>query len=497
MHELLTNDEMGEADRLTIAAGVAGRELMENAGRAVAIAVAQRFPDAGCVAVLCGPGNNGGDGFVAARHLVERGYLVKLGLLGGRDRLAGDAALAANDWSGEIAALDPSLLEGAEVAIDALFGAGLARKLEGAAAATVAALNRAPLAVVAVDVPSGIDGTSGEVLGEGEGGGAVDADITVTFFRRKPGHLLLPGRRHCGDVVLADIGINEWVLDGIGPSIFANAPGLWADAYPWPSLAGHKYDRGHAVVVSGPANATGASRLAARGALRAGAGLVTLASPPDAFAINAAQLTAVMIAEFDGANGLTEIMADERMNACLIGPGAGLGEGTRNSVAALLSSQAAVTLDADALTSFADQPDALFSAIKARSADVILTPHEGEFARLFGHIEGSKAERARQAALRSGATIILKGSDSVISDGTRCAINENAPPWLATAGAGDVLAGMATGYLAQGMDAFEAAAAATWFHAAAAEHVGPGLIAEDLSEALPAVLDALWRGELS
>lgn len=494
MHELLTNEEMSEADRLAIAAGVDGRDLMKNAGRAVAQEVALRFPDAGSIAVLCGPGNNGGDGFVAARHLVERGYSVSLGLLGERDRLSGDAAAAARDWTGEVSELDPSLLDGAEVVIDALFGAGIARRLEGIAAACVAALNVAPLAVVAVDVPSGIDGTSGQVMGAGEGGIAVDADVTVTFFRRKPGHVLLPGRLHCGEVVLADIDIDGSVLEEIGPSIFSNGPALWAGSYPWPSLAGHKYDRGHAVVVSGPAGATGAGRLAARGAMRAGAGLVTLASPTDAFATNAAQLSAAMIAEFDGPDGLVDIMRDERKNACLIGPGAGVGARTRDCVEALLSSRAAIALDADALTTFADEPDALFAAIGGRTADVVLTPHEGEFVRLFGHIEGSKFARAREGARRAGATVLLKGPDSVISDGQRCAINENAPPWLATAGAGDVLAGFAIAHLAQGMNAFDAAAAATWMHAAAAQNFGPGLIAEDLPEALPAVLSELWYG---
>ena len=314
----------------------------------------------------------------------------------------------------------------------------------------------------------------------------------MTFFRRKPGHLLLPGRLNCGEVTLADIGIKDAVLDDVEPQTFANAPALWLPAYRWPRLAGHKYDRGLALVVSGPKSATGAARLAARGALRAGAGLVTLASPSDAVAVNAAQLTAVMIEPFEGAAGLAAIMSDRRKNAALIGPGAGLDEVTRDAVKTLLESGAGVVLDADALSAFADQAEGLFGAVSGRASATVLTPHEGEFARLFGDFEGSKLERARRAAERAGAVVVLKGADSVIAapDG-RAAINENAPAWLATAGAGDVLAGFIAAHLAQGMPAFEAAAAAVWLHGAAAKAFGPGLIAEDLPESLPQVLSDL------
>jgi hydroxyethylthiazole kinase-like uncharacterized protein yjeF len=489
MLELLTAEEMACADRLTSEGGVPGATLMENAGRAVADEVSRRFPDAETVAVLCGPGNNGGDGFVAARHLKERGYKVRLGFNGDPARLPADAAAMAERWGEARQKLSSDLLSGGDVVVDALFGASLARPIEGAFAELIDRVNASDLPVVAIDVPSGIDGTTGEVRGT-----AIKAIATVTFFRRKPGHLLLPGRLHCGEVKLAQIGIPDSVLATIAPKTFANKPSLWLSDFRWPKPEGHKYARGHAVVVSGPAYSTGAARLGARGALRAGAGLVTVASPRDAIKVNAAQLTAIMVrGEADDARALASLLADERKNAVLIGPGVGLGERTKELVRAALASKAAVVLDADAITSFADDAKQLFAAIKSREAPVVITPHDGEFARLFGDLQAaSKLERARAAAARSGATILLKGPDTVVAapDGL-ASINANTSPWLATAGSGDVLGGMVAGLLAQRMDGFHAASAATWLHGAAARAFGPGLIAEDISEMLPAVLSDL------
>jgi ADP-dependent NAD(P)H-hydrate dehydratase / NAD(P)H-hydrate epimerase len=488
MLELLTAEEMACADRLTIEGGVPGATLMENAGRAVADEVSRRFPDAETVAVLCGPGNNGGDGFVAARHLKERGYKVRLGFNGDPARLPADAAAMAERWGEARQKLSSDLLSGGDVVVDALFGASLARPIEGAFAELIDRVNASDLPVVAIDVPSGIDGTTGEVRGT-----AIKAIATVTFFRRKPGHLLLPGRLHCGEVKLAQIGIPDSVLATISPKTFANEPSLWLSDFPWPKPEGHKYARGHAVVMSGPAYSTGAARLGARGALRAGAGLVTVASPRDAIKVNAAQLAAIMVREADDARALASLLADERKNAVLIGPGVGLGERTKELVRAALASKAAVVLDADAITSFADDAKQLFAAIKSREAPVVMTPHDGEFARLFRDIQAaSKLERARAAAARSGATILLKGSDTVVAapDGL-ASINATTSPWLATAGSGDVLGGMVAGLLAQRMAGFHAASAATWLHGAAARAFGPGLIAEDISEMLPAVLSDL------
>jgi len=495
MIALLTNAEMAEADRLTIASGTAGIDLMEQAGRAVAETVASRHPPGSAVAVVAGPGNNGGDGFVAARVLADRGFRVRLLLLGERGRLKGDAAEAAKRWQGAVEPASPPALVGADVIVDALFGAGLDRPVEGAARAMIEAMNASGAPIIAVDLASGINGTTGAVMGV-----AVRASRSVTFFRRKVGHLLLPGRAHCGPVEVADIGINSAVLARVRPRAALNGPSLWRGQFPQPRVEGHKYGRGHAVVVSGGAVTTGAARLAARAALRAGAGLVTIASPREALAIHAAANTAVMVRPVDGAGELSALLSDRRFNAVVLGPGGGVGPAMREQVLAALAGPRAVVLDADALTSLAgDDAAVLFAAIAQRKDHAtILTPHEGEFARLFsamtkGIENSSKLDRATAAAETSGATVLLKGADTVVADpGGRAAINANAPPWLATAGAGDVLAGFLAGLLAQGMPAFEAAAAAVWLHGEAADAAGAGMIAEDLAEALPGVYRRLF-----
>jgi ADP-dependent NAD(P)H-hydrate dehydratase / NAD(P)H-hydrate epimerase len=494
-HELLTTAQMAEADRLAVASGVPSLTLMENAGRAVAGEAQKMVPPGARIAVLCGPGNNGGDGFVAARLLALRGYPVSLSLLGETTALRGDAAEMARRWNGPVMAIAPSRygIEDCDLIIDALFGAGLTRALDGMAAECVAAINASATPILAIDVPSGLDGSTGLVAGP-----VVRASRTVTFFRRKPGHLLLPGRGFCGEVVVAGIAIPSNVLRTITPLTSANGPALWAKVFPNPRPDAHKYTRGHAIVVSGPAHRTGAARLGARGALRVGAGVVTVASPPEAVATNAAHLTAIMLESFEGPRGLAEVLSDERRNAVLIGPGCGVSIATRLLVQVALEFEAACVLDADALTSFTlDQDDDaepvvshLFALIKENpQRPVVLTPHEGEFKRVFGELPGSKLDRARAAAKISGAIVILKGADTVIAapDG-RAAINENAPQWLATAGSGDVLAGFVTGLLAQQMPAFPAACAAVWLHGECANLFGPGLIAEDIPEILPLAL---------
>ena len=479
--ELLTVTEMAAADRAAIAGGVSGERLMEAAGKAVAEAIRERWT-ARPVSVLCGPGNNGGDGFVAARQLADAGWSVRLTLLGKQDALKGDAAIMAARWDGAIEPLGVSYLDGAELMVDGLFGAGLGRPIEGVARQVIEAID---VDCVAIDTPSGVHGDSGAIWGA-----AAPAKLTVTFFRRKPGHLLLPGRGLCGETLVADIGIPEAVLDEIAPRCHANGPALWGAAHPRPGPADHKYSRGHAVVVGGGIETTGAARLAARAALRAGAGLVTLACPPGALMVYAQALEAVMTRAIAEPHGFDDLLEDERRNALLIGPGNGVGETTRKRVLAGLAANKACVLDADALTSFENQPSELFKAI---SSPCILTPHEGEFARLFD-FQGDKPSRARAAAAESGAVVLLKGADTVIAapDG-RLAINHNAPPELATAGSGDVLAGIAVALLAQGMSAFDAACAAAWLHGDAAARFGPGLIAEDICETLPATLAALEK----
>ncbi len=467
---------MRAADAAAIASGIAGRSLMERAGIAVASEAARRWPGRGML-VLAGPGNNGGDGFVAARRLREAGFRVRLALLGERSSLKGDAALAAADWTGPVLPLSGDLLNDSDLVIDALFGAGLDRPLSGRALDVVAAVASQGLDSLAVDVPSGMAGDSGEILGL-----AAPARSTVTFCRAKPGHYLLPGRSYCGELSVADIGIPDAVVAERNPRCWLNGPWAWLNQFHWPEAADHKYRRGHVAILGG-ARMSGAGRLAARAARRTGAGLVTVLAEEQALALYAADQPGLLTAPL---GEFAKYAGDRHVTCLLLGPGNGASEQTRKHVLTALASAKPCLLDADALSAFANEPSQLFSAI---AGPVLLTPHDAEFARLFPGLTGHKLARARAAAKLSGATVLLKGADTVIAspDG-RALINANAPATLATAGAGDTLSGIAAALLGQGLDPLFAGAAAAWLHGAAAAKFGPGLIAEDLAEMLPAVL---------
>ncbi|WP_172271500.1 NAD(P)H-hydrate dehydratase [Caulobacter sp. RHG1] len=479
--EILTVAEMTAADRAAVERGTPTTVLMERAGEAVAQAVRARYAHQPVV-IWCGPGDNGGDGYVAARHLRRRGWQV---VVEAAQPPATDAARkAAARWKGEVRPLSAELSVGT-LYIDALFGAGLSRPLEG----DVAALARASgewspgiVAIVAIDVPSGIHGDTGRPLGDA----AFRADLTVTFHRRKRAHVLVEGRKACGEIVVADIGLPP----SDGATLFENDPALWARRFPWPALDAHKHTRGRLKVVSGEMWSTGAARLAARGALRIGAGAVTVLSPPGALAVNAAHLEAVMLAPFGTEADLA--VAAEDADAMIIGPAAGVGEATAQNLQALARTGAALVVDADALTSFRHDREALFACL---DRDDVLTPHPGEFERIFPGLLGASADRvaaARAAAERAGAVVLLKGADTVVAapDG-RAAVSLNGSPWLATAGSGDVLAGFIGGLIAQGMESFEAACAGAWIHAECGARHGPGLIAEDLPGLAPAILAEL------
>jgi hydroxyethylthiazole kinase-like uncharacterized protein yjeF len=482
-HELLTPGEMYRADALAIAAGVKSMDLMERAGAAVADEVAKRWKS-GAVAVLCGPGNNGGDGFVAARLLKRRRRPVRVFLMGDRNALKSDASVNARRWDGKIedlSELASCLASGNRpaVIVDALFGAGLARDFPAELAGQI---NGAGLPVVAVDVPSGLDGLTGSARGS-----SVKADVTVTFLRKKPGHVLFPGRELCGEVVLANIGIPETVLDEIRPKLKENAKPQWPEL----TASTHKYRRGSVLVVSGPQFNTGAARLAARAAQRAGAGVVTIAGDEQACAVHAAHVSSIMLCRTVQPSDLHRAIHQKRANAVCIGPASGVGPETMAKVRVILESPVHAVLDADALTSFAQNPLELFELIQQRRGKqaTVMTPHEGEFKRLFSALNGrpeSRLELARKAAAQSAAIVVLKGADTIVAmpDG-QASINANAPPSLATAGSGDVLAGLITGLLAQGMMGFEAASAGVWLHGnTAAQLPLRGLIAEDLIEKL-------------
>ncbi len=476
-HALLSTAEMSRADAAAIAGGVAGTALMEAAGAAVARAIVLRWKKRPAV-VLCGPGNNGGDGFVAARHLAAAGWDVRVALLGDRARLKGDAARAASQWTGPIEPLAAPVFEGRLLVVDALFGAGLDRPIEGAARAALNHAAHSGLPVLAVDVPSGVSGDTGAILGA-----AAPAQLTVTFFRKKPGHLLLPGRALCGPVTVADIGIPASVLESIGTATAENHPDLWRSARPALDPKDHKYSRGHVVLMAGAM--AGAARLSALGAARIGAGMVTVLAPPEIIGALAELPAALVVAPLPPQSDLGAQAQSRKWRAVLIGPG--LGQHSRSLVEAALGLGLPCVLDADALTAFAGRARDLAAL---RKGPLIVTPHEGEFTRLFGvEIGDDRLGRARQAASELGGIVVLKGSDTVVTapDG-RAVINSNAPPWLASAGAGDVLAGLILGLVGQGMPAFEAACAAAWLHGASARSLGPGLIADDL----PAALPVLW-----
>jgi len=482
---LLSSAQMRAAEA---ASAISSAALMEAAGAQVA-AIAMRAWTKRPVAVICGPGNNGGDGFVAARILKDAGWEVTVGLLGERTALPADAKLMADLYDGSINPAHPSLLTGAGLIVDALFGTGISRPVDGAARTIIEAVNANPAPVLSIDMPSGINADSGAMMGV-----AVRAVRSITFFHKKPGHVLFPGRACAGVVEVVDIGIEPQALSDVRLDTMENHPGFWGPHFRRPTFQTHKYHRGHAFVVSGGALNTGAARLAAISALRIGAGVVTVLSPKAAALVHAAHLTAIMLQEADSGEDISKALAgkDKYQQSVVVGPGCGVASQTREKTLSILKTSASAVVDADALTSFEAKPADLFAALRAGD---VLTPHDGEFARLFPDIDlaDGKLSAARAASERAGCIMVLKGADSVIAapDG-RAAINVNAPPDLATAGAGDVLAGFIAGLVAQGTPAFEAAAAGVWFHGACGQMAGPGLTAQDLPKAVPAVLRAMF-----
>lgn len=487
--EILTVSQHNEVDRLSVLSGVSIETLMENAGRQVANEIAKRWGRRR-TSVLCGPGNNGGDGFVVARHLQARGWSVEVVKVGDHGRAPAAAAHAAAAWSGPTRGFKASEPIHGELVVDAIFGAGLSRGLSPELSQLFADIEMADVSVVAIDIPSGIHGDMAKFMGETP---PWNAALCVTFFRKKPAHVLYPARQHCGEIVCVDIGIAEGMISALTQLPLQEADSLLrCDETLAPfrretlNLATHKFRRGHCLVVSGPGTMTGAARLAARAALRSGAGLVTVAGLEDAMGPLSAQLTAIMVRRLSITEPLSEALKDPRITACVTGPGGGVGPITRQSVLDILATRKSAVLDADALSSFASQPQELFSKLHS---GVVLTPHEGEFERLFPGLLSKSANRieaARKAARKSGGVVLLKGADTVIADPKGAAgVNTNAPPDLATAGSGDVLAGIIGGLLAQGIPAFDAAKLGAFYHGECGRLAGPGLIAEDLPDLLP------------
>jgi len=510
MRELLTADEMQSVDCHAVRSGVDSYSLMQAAGRAIAASVQMLPCETRRVLVLAGTGNNGGDGAVAGEALRQSGIAVTL-LRVCSDREKDKKSTASTEltdtdrafaaWHGPthwlelvtagLPATIEQLLDSADVIVDALLGAGLSRRIDGLLAQLIEAANNASAHILAVDLPSGLDGNSHIPQSI-----CVRADTTVTFFRYKPAHCLYPGRALCGQLELAQIGLTAAMLSPISSDCRINHPESWRDLLPLPAVDGHKFQRGHVLVRGGPVQQTGAARLSATAALQTGAGLVTLASTSDALAVNASHLTAVMLSTVNSGREWQVAIDDSRITALLIGPGNGRSAATRSAVLAALTTGKSVVLDADALSCWQQTSSLLFPALRSSASAVVLTPHAGEFKRLFGNMDfmqlPSKLHQAQAAAVESGAVVVFKGPDTVIAapDG-RAAININAPPWLATAGAGDVLAGVIAAFLSQGVEAYAAACAGVWVHGNAASEQGFPMTAESLIPALGSVIAKL------
>lgn len=482
LHQILIlPEDVANIDAACVRSGISGYGLMTAAGQAVAAVALKRFPDALRFVVLAGPGNNGGDAYVAAKALSDAGASIFLYQSRPGRPTTDDAARAFSACNTPVQPIDIYQPQQGDVIIDGVFGAGLGRDVPAALADCIRKVGEARLPVIAVDLPSGVDGRSGQVLGA-----AFRAVVTVTFMALKPGMLLLPGREYCGEVEIADIGVPRRLIEAHRSGIVINGPEVWAGRDAGIHAESHKYSRGALIVFSGGASHTGAARLSADAGLRAGAGLVTIASPGSALATNGAHVTAVTLKRIDDTAALVDWLDDHRLGTFVLGPGFGIGEKARDFALALRDRK--LVLDADGITSFRGEPKTLFEAF-AGETRLVLTPHEGEFGRLFPDIAEaqnlSKIEKALAAARRSNAAIIYKGSDTVIAspDG-RAAINTDAPPSLATAGSGDVLAGICGALLAQGYPPYEAAAAAVWHHGAAGRRAGRTVTAETLVSAI-------------
>jgi hydroxyethylthiazole kinase-like uncharacterized protein yjeF len=482
---ILTCEQVCAAERLAVERGISLWALMQKAGQACADVLHAEFPDRRAI-VLAGPGNNGGDAFVAAQRLRDLGRNVWVFDMAPAGERTDEGQQALNALTGPRQPLEDMRIEAGDVVLDGLFGAGLSRPLQGEAAFAVEQVNASGARVVAIDVPSGVVGDTGVVAGP-----AVRADVTVTFCCKKPAHVLQPAMDLCGEVIAAEIGFSDFVETAGGGVLHQNGPGLWLGRYPWPEASGHKHKRGRLGVVTGPISSTGAARLAGQAGLRVGAGTTRLLCPPSALMVVASSVTAQLVSSFADVHALLALTED--MQAVVIGPAAGVTEATRANVEALAKADRTLVLDADAITVFAGDVETLGGLLEAPA---VMTPHTGEFDRLFPGLReqsASKIEATRAAAKRVGAVVVLKGSDTVIAapDG-RAVVNTHATPFLATAGSGDVLAGIIGGLLAQGMGVFDAACAGVWMHGDAGLRTGPGMIADDLDAALRGTIAGLY-----
>lgn len=484
MFEILSASEMSKTEAAAIADGTPAFQLMQNAGHAVAQEIMSCLEPCETL-ILCGPGNNGGDGFITAAQLKKNGWPVRVACLAKKSELKGLSAQAAKMWDGPIESLNSNLsVHQTKLIVDAIFGTGFKGGLDPETLTLFEKIKARKIGVVAIDLPSGINASTGAVAA-----GILSAQLTVTFGRKKVAHVLHSSKFLCGRIILSNIGIGDGHVMTAQSSLFENHPALWLRDFPLPTPSSHKYDRGHALIYGGD-HRPGAAILAAMAAQRAGSGVVSFATTPDMHSFYLAARASIMTDSLQDDDALKALLRDERKTALVIGCGAGTDARLEKSVMTALSFNKAVVLDGDVFTVFKDKTDKLFPALHARH---VLTPHSGEFERLFPSLQGDKIAKARAAAKLSGAIVVLKGADTVIAapDGA-AVIQHDSPSVLATAGSGDVLAGLIGGFAAQGMSSFMAASAAVWLHAEAGRKQGLGLVAEDIISNTSQCLNALF-----
>ncbi len=484
MNKLLLNKETAYLiDKMAVDEGVSLSDLMETAGkRSAEIIINEIVPKIKNfnkkIYVICGPGNNGGDGFVVARYLKEEGISIRILSLNSEKELNNVVMQKLKDLDTELENIGEISFSEADVVVDAIFGVGINRPVNKNYVKVFREINKESKLIVSLDIPSGVDTDTGLLMPE-----AIKADHTITFVYPKLGHYLLPAKKYVGNIHVVDIGIPINVNSKIenGYMFHLNSPDYWISDFKWPAEDDHKYKRGHVLVQSGPESSTGAARLAAISALRIGAGAVTLSSSREALNVNATHLTSVMIKEINNSEEFFNFLDQKKINSLIIGPGCGVNQFTKELTLNALNYKISLILDADAISSFEEESVDFIKALEYSKADVIITPHEGEFNKIFGNLKGSKIERTKSAAIKSKSTVILKGNDTVIAspDG-EVIISDKTSPFLATAGSGDVLSGICGGLTAQGMKSFKAACAAQWIHSSIGLIAGPGLIAEDM-----------------
>jgi len=490
-HVILSCKNHKDLDKRTIKKFIPGYKLMENAGGVIFKIIKKKFKKKKKIKILCGPGNNGGDGFVVAKLLEENGFQdVELFCLVTKNKLKGDAKIAANNFNKNLKSFNDFKISSNDLIIDGIFGSGLKRNISGNLKKIIEKINLKKPYCISIDTPSGINGDTGEIQGT-----ALKSNDTITFTTKKPGHLLSPGSEYCGNVIVGDIGINLEKLS-FKPRIFENHPDNWRSKFPWPNQKSHKYTRGFSLIICGE-KMTGASRLAARAAARIGCGLLCLGVPRKSFNIYSTENPIALIEIVDDKKDLNNLLKDKRINTILIGPGFGISKKKLELILKVVKEKKRlIVLDADALKNN-------FKKILLKNkTKIVITPHEGEFLQVLKDLniknKKNKFSIVIEFIKKTKINLILKGNKTLIcSQDGKISINTNTSPFLATGGSGDVLAGMITGLISQGMDIFNACCASVWIHGEIGRMKGPGLIAEDLPEMIPKVLKKLKNYRLN